>query len=167
MKKVKNGSSTYAVGRGKPPKHTRFKPGQSGNPKGRPRRRRNLTSDVREALQMPVVVTEGGRKKRVSMQVGSLLKLFEKGFKGDPRALNLIMTLAARYNDDPPPASPDDRLSADDEAILADYRARHAGPETTAIAGGSEAEANNERDPDAGSPSVGKRSIPRRRSRRR
>jgi len=29
--------SDYEIGRGKPPMHTRFKPGQSGNPKGRPK----------------------------------------------------------------------------------------------------------------------------------
>ena len=167
---MKNGngrSRAYPVGRGKPPKHTRFKPGQSGNPKGRPRGRRNLSTDVREALSMPVVVTEGGKRKKVTLQVGSILKVFEKGLKGDPRALSLILSLAARYNDEPPPPA-DEPLSAEEEAILADYVARHAGLTTTGTAGGPEAEADVKRAPEdaAGTSSSGKRSIPRRRSRR-
>ena len=56
--------STYEVGYGRPPKKTRFKPGQSGNPKGRPSGTRNLETDLREELneQIPVaLVTAAGR----------------------------------------------------------------------------------------------------------
>jgi hypothetical protein len=62
------------------------------------------------------------------MQAGSILKLIEKGIKGkgDARALNLLLTLAARYNDEPPTAPANEPLSADDEAILADYLARRS-----------------------------------------
>ena len=40
----------HAVGFGKPPMHTRFKPGQSGNPRGRPKHSRNLKTIIQEVL---------------------------------------------------------------------------------------------------------------------
>jgi hypothetical protein len=40
----------YSVGYGRPPKHTRFKPGRSGNPKGRPRGSRNLSTEMQKVL---------------------------------------------------------------------------------------------------------------------
>ncbi len=55
MKKPKkpaaNGSgSDYEVGYGKPPRHTRFQPGRSGNPRGRPKDTKNLKTDLIEEL---------------------------------------------------------------------------------------------------------------------
>jgi hypothetical protein len=54
------------VGYGRPPVHSRFKPGHSGNPKGRPKGQRNLASEIARAMAMPVPVTVNGRRKNVS-----------------------------------------------------------------------------------------------------
>ena len=54
----------YEVGYGTPPLHTRFQKGQSGNPKGRPRGRKNLSSLLNEALNGWVIVVENGRRKK-------------------------------------------------------------------------------------------------------
>jgi Family of unknown function (DUF5681) len=54
----------YEVGYGRPPRHTRFVKGQSGNPRGRPPGAKNLSSLLGEALNETVIVTEnGGRRK--------------------------------------------------------------------------------------------------------
>src|SRR5689334_24983502 len=54
----------YEVGYGRPPRHTRFAKGQSGNPRGRPCGAKNFTTLLEEALNEPVTVTEnGGRRK--------------------------------------------------------------------------------------------------------
>ena len=112
------------VGYGRPPKHSRFKPGESGNPKGRPSGSRNLRTDVKRALKKPVTFVENGKRRKTSTQEAVILKLREKALKGDTRALDMLMDLAARYNDEPSPPAADESLSAEDEAIIADYLAR-------------------------------------------
>jgi Family of unknown function (DUF5681) len=123
-------SQGYAVGYGKPPLHTRFQSGRSGNPAGRPKGMRNLSTDVRRILKVPVKINEGGRSRKVSTQEGTLMRLREKALKGDARALDRLLDLAARFNNEPD-STEAPALSADDQAILADYVAKIAPPPVT------------------------------------
>ena len=50
------GVEQYEVGYGKPPHHTRFRPGASGNPKGRPKGVNNLATDIKNALASKITV---------------------------------------------------------------------------------------------------------------
>jgi hypothetical protein len=52
------------VGYKRPPTHTRFKPGQSDNPKGRPKHARNLKTEFLEELNEVILVREGGGRRR-------------------------------------------------------------------------------------------------------
>ena len=61
----------YEVGYGKPPKYTRFRAGRSGNPAGRRRGARNLMTDVKHTLRVPVKVKENGRARKISTQEGA------------------------------------------------------------------------------------------------
>ena len=54
------------VGYGRPPLHSRFKPGQSGNPKGRAKQSRNLRTIVKQVLNEHMQIREGGRLRRMS-----------------------------------------------------------------------------------------------------
>ena len=121
---VPSAPDNYDVGYGKPPERTRFKPGQSGNPHGRPKGVRNFSTDVRQTSRMPVVLVEGGKKRRTSTQRGALLKLRELALKGNQRALDRFLELTARYNDEAAPAASTDVMLAEDQAIVADYEAR-------------------------------------------
>ena len=56
----------YQVGYCRPPLHSRFKPGQSGNPKGRPKQSRNLRTIVKQVLSEDMQIREGGRLRRMS-----------------------------------------------------------------------------------------------------
>lgn len=63
------------IGYKRPPRHTRFRPGQSGNPRGRQKGVRNLGSDVKRTLEVPVRLSEQGKARQVSTQEAILLRL--------------------------------------------------------------------------------------------
>ena len=72
----------YEVGYGKPPKHTRFKKGQSGNPKGRPEDTKNLKTDLREEMNEKITIREGADERPVSKQRALVKRLTAKAIKG-------------------------------------------------------------------------------------
>ena len=82
------------VGYGKPPKSGQFKKGKSGNPKGRPAGTRNFFADVEDVLKVRVGVTENGKKKKVSSQMATLMRLGEKAIKGDLPSIVLMLKFA-------------------------------------------------------------------------
>ncbi len=55
----------YEIGYRKPPKATRFKPGQSGNPKGRPKRLMSLAQSLYNALSAKIKIVENGETKKI------------------------------------------------------------------------------------------------------
>jgi len=114
-----NRDSEDSVGYCTPPQHSRFRPGHSGNPAGRKKGARNLATDVRRTLKGLIKVKEGGRSHKISAQAGMLLVLREKALKGDARALDRLLNLGIKFNNEP--ASEAYSLSTDDEAILAAY----------------------------------------------
>jgi Family of unknown function (DUF5681) len=86
--------ATYAVGKYRPPLHSRFKPGQSGNPKGRAKQSRNLRTIVNQVLSEDMQIREGGRLRRMCAMEALVRTLLARSFKGDPKALaSLIMLL--------------------------------------------------------------------------
>jgi hypothetical protein len=108
----------YQVGYGKPPKPTRFRPGQSGNKTGRRKGLRNLKTEVKRTLMKPVKVKEDGGTRTISTQEGVLLKLREKALRGNDRALDRLIYLARLDNDAEEPAQ---TLCPEDQAILDSY----------------------------------------------
>lgn len=109
----------YDIGYGKPPRHTQFKPGQSGNPKGRPRRTRNFKTDLREELEAEVVVTEGGRTQTISRQKAMIKRTVEKALKGDLRATQMLAQWVNTHLTDDPALLASEPLDKEDLALLA------------------------------------------------
>ena len=96
----------YAVGYGKPPVHTRFRKGESGNPAGRPRRKTDLASLLTRALDRPVA-SEG--RSAGTQREAIIAALVEKSASGDLRATKLVLDLMRQVGPAAaPPASPDD-----------------------------------------------------------
>ena len=87
----------YEIGYRKPPKHSRFRPGQSGNPAERRKGVRNLMTEVKRTLRVPVKVKESGRARKISTQEGALMLVREKALQGDARALDRLLELARLF----------------------------------------------------------------------
>ena len=83
----------YEVGYGKPPLHTRFEKGQSGNPKGRPRGRKNLSSLLNDALNGWVIVVENGRRKKITKREAIITQLVNKSAAADLKATQIVLAL--------------------------------------------------------------------------
>jgi hypothetical protein len=122
----KTGATTYEVGYGKPPKHTRFKPGQSGNPKGRRRGRRNLRTVVEETLREKITIREGDRTRTVARQDAIVLVTANNALKGDTKAFAAFLQLVRLTGlmGEEPETSSQDSVSAGDDAILAEFLER-------------------------------------------
>ncbi len=87
------GSGDYGVGYGKPPLHSRFKKGQSGNPKGRPKGALNLATVLLKTLRERVVINENGRRAEITKLEAALKQLVNKSASGDLRALSQLIGL--------------------------------------------------------------------------
>ena len=107
-----------AVGYRKPPKNTQFKKGKSGNPNGRPKGAKNFSTDLIEVLEQLIVIREGGRVKKVTGQRALLLRMLDKGLKGDPRAAMAVLGLAERRATERPDEGAARPLSAEEIELL-------------------------------------------------
>jgi len=83
----------YKVGCKRPPLHTRFRKGQSGNPRGRLRGSKNFSTLLAEALNEPVVVTEDGRRRRISKRELGLKQLANKFAMAEAQATKILLGL--------------------------------------------------------------------------
>jgi uncharacterized protein DUF5681 len=82
---------TYQIGYAKPPSATRFRKGESGNPAGRPRSSKNLSTILEEELEQRVIIRENGKQKIVTKRRASLKQFINKALAGDPRTLQLLL----------------------------------------------------------------------------
>ena len=112
----------YEVGYGRPPKHTRFAPGKSGNRKGRPRGSRNIKTLVSEFAKGLIKVKEGGRERTLTRADALIRKLFADAITGNTKAT----TFTLQFFRDAGLLSEEDEVSnrqitPEDQAIIRDY----------------------------------------------
>jgi hypothetical protein len=79
------------VGYRRPPIATRFRPGQSGNPRGRPKGARNLSTVVAAALNERVAINENGRRRRITKLEAAVKQLVNRAASGEARATQLLL----------------------------------------------------------------------------
>jgi hypothetical protein len=87
----RNSPATYSVGYGKPPREHEFKPGQSGNPNGRPKGTKNNATMLREILDRKVEVRIGGILRKVTLREAILMRFAEAALKGDTKAAGFLL----------------------------------------------------------------------------
>jgi hypothetical protein len=101
--------SQYAVGYCCPPIEKRFQKGQSGNPTGRPKGRRNIKSELEEIARRKVKIRDGDKERAMSLLSANFFAQAVKGAKGDTRSTGLVFKLADRVGlmDSEPPTLAD------------------------------------------------------------
>jgi hypothetical protein len=81
----------YKVGPGRPPLHTRFRKGQSGNPGGRSKK--NLPALLADALNEPVFVTIDGERRKITKREAVVHQLVNKSTTADLRATKMLFDM--------------------------------------------------------------------------
>lgn len=82
------------VGYMTPPEHTRFQKGTSGNPHGRPRKRKDLNTVLQQVLRRKVRIKD--KEQKIQIQDALIWKLRELALQGDKRALALQRQIIAQ-----------------------------------------------------------------------
>ena len=124
----KKPKSNDDVGYKKPPRHTQFKPGQSGNPKGRPKNARGLKTDLKAELVSKMKIRMNGQEQSGTKQQLMLRTLSARAASGDVRATQVILNLVMQV------FGPEDHitgpkiLSPQDQQILDQLLYRNVAP---------------------------------------
>lgn len=114
----------YEVGYGKPPRHTRFKPGQSGNPRGRPKDAKNLSTLVHETLNEQVVVAENGRRRKISKRHAIIAQLVNRSAQADLKATQILLGIVQEIERRSATEPADTAFDAADEKVIEQLTAR-------------------------------------------
>ncbi len=130
MTKSRKQPSSYPIGYGKPPPASRFKPGQTGNPKGRPKGHKNLKTLIRQAMTTKISVQEGSSNRKVSKIEGVVLRQLQNALKGNDRSAMAVIRMALQLgflDDSSENHQTEDIMSAADERILQELMSRRGG----------------------------------------
>ncbi len=106
------------VGYGKPPRANQFKPGESGNPKGRPKGARSEATILQDLLQHKIGLSEHGKTRRITLHEAILRRIAEDCLKGNTKsAAFLLNRYHAMTSNEPDEAG----LSEDEKTVLETY----------------------------------------------
>jgi hypothetical protein len=117
----------YEVGYSKPPRHSRFVKGQSGNPRVRPAGAKNMKTLLNKALNELVVVTDNGGRRKLSKREAIVTQLVNRSAKADLKAVQIILGMLRDIDGDPDPHSSDPPFAEADQQIIQRIQARLRG----------------------------------------
>ena len=118
----------YEVGYRKPPGHTRFTKGRSGNPRGRSPGAKNLKTLLSDALNERVIVTENGGRRKISKREAIATQLVNCSAKGDFKAIQILLAMLRDIEGPAEPGAADhDLFTEADAQIIQRIRARLRG----------------------------------------
>lgn len=135
----------YSVGYGKPPQHARFHKGQSGNPRGRPKGSRNLSTLMAKALNEPVVISENGKRKRITKREAVLKQLVNKAASGDAKAIQLLLGEIRQLEGREPPSAESVLFDEADRELISQLYDRFRGSRAEATGASDDAKPSRDR----------------------
>ena len=109
------------AGYGRPPRAQQFKPGQSGNPKGRPQGSKNEATILRNLLNRKIQMRQDGKVRMISILEAMLMKFADEALKGNPKAAAFLLNRYAPMESTG--ADPAD-IDRDDAQILESFARR-------------------------------------------
>lgn len=108
----------YVVGYKKPPVSTRFKSGESGNAKGRPRGAKNFDTVIAKELSARVEITENGKRRSITKREAIGKQLVNKAASGDPKFVPILFSEARRIEDKQETKAAASALEAPEDALV-------------------------------------------------
>jgi hypothetical protein len=107
------------VGYGRPPIEHQFKPGQSGNKRGRPKGSKNEATIIKEILSRKVKMTQNGTTRQISVLEGIHQKFAEDALRGNPKAAAFLLSRKQLLESIEQPATA--TLESDDRAVFESF----------------------------------------------
>lgn len=102
------------VGYRRPPVEHKFKPGQSGNPRGRPKGKRSEATILNELLNCKISVREGGKVRKITVLEAILLRFTEDALKGNTKTAAFLFN---RYDSQTTDVRDDASLTEDERDV--------------------------------------------------
>jgi hypothetical protein len=124
----KKGGGGYRVGKNRPPPEHRWKPGQSGNTKGRPKGRKNSATITREILDRRLQVPVNGQMRMVTVRELMLTRFAETGLKGDTKSASFLLQRDDAADADA--TQKQDETTPEDREIIDAYLKSHLNKDT-------------------------------------
>jgi hypothetical protein len=82
---------SYEIGYKKPPRRSQFKPGESGNRKGRPKGGKNFITVIEQELNSLIEISENGKRRKISKREAIAKQTVNKAVVGDHRSTSLLL----------------------------------------------------------------------------
>jgi hypothetical protein len=112
---------TYEVGYGKPPKETRFRPGHSGNPRGRPKRPKSIQERFERELARKVPVRDDDRVRKIPKIDLWVRRVIADAIQGSHQASRILIEMRAASDEEIAKGVAEksiEKLNAEDQEIL-------------------------------------------------
>ncbi len=119
--------ASYKVGYGRPPEKTRFRPGRSGNPRGRPKKPKSIREKFERELARKVAVREDGRVRKIPKIDLWVRRVIADAIKGSHQASRILIEMRSASDDEIAQGIAEQsigELTAGDLEILERYLAR-------------------------------------------